>query len=215
MYNRGVEKRTTFQNTRDYEKFLYLAFACNDTKPLVNSQFYYRGLTSIAKVERKGERLVDLLGFCLMPNHYHFLLRQLLEGGISVFMQKIGTGYTMYFNMKYARVGSLFQGTFRAVHVKNEEHLTHLSRYIHLNAAELREPDWKTAGIRNLEDTHEFVKRYPWSSYGDYLGGKRFSSLLNPDLFTVLYETPAAYEEFVKSWLVRDLDSIADLTIEV
>lgn len=69
--------------------------------------------------------------------------------------------------------------------------------------------------MHNLADTHAFIKRYPWSSYGDYLGGKRFSALLNPELIAVLYETPASYEEFVKSWIVKDLDSIANITIEV
>jgi len=213
VYNRGVDKRVVFTTKRDYERFLYLLAACNDSGPLLNSQFYYRGFASIVEL-KKRQPLVDIVCFCLMPNHYHLLLKEREENGISRFMQKLGTGYTMYFNTKYDRSGSLFQGVFKAIRIDDETYLTHLTRYIHLNPAELRESLWKERGIRNGKETYEFVKRYLWSSYSDYLGENRFPLILDKDIMAELYPKPAAYELFIKEWLTKDSDLISEHTLE-
>lgn len=217
IYNRGVDKRLVFMQDRDYHRFLYLLSACNDEKPLLNSQFYYRGLTSIAsaKAGQKGAPLVAVVCFCLMPNHFHFILKQLADGGISTFMQKVGTGYTMYFNTKYSRSGALFQGTFKASHIDKEEYLTHLTRYIHLNPAELYKSQRGGKEIKRFSQIHQFAKDYPWSTYGDYLGGKRFEAIIDKEVLPKIYESPAEYEKFVGDWMEKDLDFIADYTIEV
>jgi len=214
IYNRGVEKRDIFMDRCDYERFLYLLFVCNDTKPLLNSQFYYRGLASIVKYPQQRELLVDIACFCLMPNHYHLLLRQRSEGGISLFMQKLGTAYTMYFNARQERNGVLLQGTFKAAHVDKELYLTHLSRYIHLNPLDLYESGWKEKGLVRGVKSYEFVKKYPWSSYGDFLGEERFTRILNRGLFSELY-APEQYEKFVNGWLAQDLEIVSKYTIEV
>lgn len=120
----------------------------------------------------------------------------------------------MYFNAKYARDGVLFQGTFKAVHVVKEKYLTHLTRYLHLNPAELCERKWKELGIRYPGKTHEFVKAYPWSSYADYLGRKRFTNILNFELISSMYPKTSEYEDFVKAWLAKDFPFIAGYTIE-
>ena len=91
----------------------------------------------------------------MLPNHYHFILEQLQEKGISKFMQKLGTGYTMYFNKKYGRSGVLFQGKFRSAHIRHEEKLCSLSSYVNFNPI-----------IHKLDD----AKYWPWSSCLDYLG---------------------------------------------
>ena len=205
VYNRGVDRRVTFTQKNDYQRFLYLLHACNDTQPILNSQFYYRGLASIEK--RNRETIVDILSFCLMPNHFHLLLRQRADNGISRFMQKLGTGYTMYFNTKYQRSGSLFQGTFKAIHIDEETYLTHLTRYIHLNPLELKEPDWKEKGVKNWNESYKFVQSYPWSSFSDYIGQKRFGSILNKEVMDELYDR-TQYESFTKEWAVKDLNLI-------
>ena len=214
IYNRGVDKRTIFLDRRDFERFLYLLFACNDTEPLLNSQFYYRGFASIEKYPRKRTQLVDILCFCLMPNHFHLILRQRVDSGISLFMQKLGTGYTMYFNIKYKRSGVLFQGVFKAIHIDREEYLTHLTRYIHLNPAELREPQWKKQNIRNRKTILEFVKKYPWSSYQYYLERKRFAPLLATGLIKELFLPPQEYEKFVSEWVPEHADLLSGYIIE-
>lgn len=203
VYNRGVDKRITFTKKNDYQRFLYLLYACNDTQPLLNSQFYYRGLASIEK--RKREMMVDILSFCLMSNHFHLLLRQRVDNGISKFMQKLGTGYTMYFNTKYQRSGSLFQGTFKAIHIDEETYLTHLTRYIHLNPLELKEPNWKEKGVKNWNESYKFVKSYPWSSFSDYIGQNNYGLILNKEVMGELYNS-SQYESFTKEWPLKDIN---------
>ena len=216
VFNRGVDKRKVFLTPRNYERFTFLLFACNNVKPFLNSQHSYRGLTSIGNlVEPDRVELVDLICFCLMPNHFHLVLKQKIEKGIPLFMQKLLTGYTMYFNALSKRTGALFQGTYKAVHVENDGYLKHLVRYVHLNPAELKEPKWKARGIANWKSTHNFVKNYYWSSYADYLSEQRFHQILNIKLIGELLDSAQSHEEFVKSWLVKDLGYIADKIIEV
>ena len=214
IYNRGVEKRDLFIVHKDYERFLYLLFACNDAAPLLNSQFYYRGLASIDNNKRQRDLLTDIFCFCLMPNHFHLLLQERVENGISTFMQKLGTAYTMYFNAKRERSGVLFQGTFKAVHIDQESYLRHLIRYIHLNPAELREPGWKEKGIRHWETTYEFVRHYAWSSYGDYLGENRFSKILASKFSSLTDISIGQHEIFMKEWLTKDAGNISGYSID-
>ncbi len=214
VYNRGVERRDIFVDKRDYERFLYLLFACNDSLPLLNSQFFYRGFASIETYPRERKPIVSIVCFCLMPNHFHLLLKQRVDGGISKFMQKLGTGYTMYFNKKYSRSGVLFQGVFKSRHIDKEEYLTHLTRYIHINPAELREPAWKEKGILSKKDTYDFIKQYQWSSYPDYLRKGRFHKLLELEILSELYPSPKHYENFVKEWTSKDLIPIEEYVLE-
>lgn len=217
IYNRGVDKRIVFNSQRDYERFLFLLFACNDSRPLSNSQFYYRGLASIEGLElAKGKRnkLVDIVCFCLMPNHFHLLLKQKSVNGIPIFMQKVTTGYSMYFNKKNERNGSLFQGPYKAIHIDDDKYLKHLTRYIHLNPAELKGLKWKEKGVSNINSLLEFVKDYRWSSYFDYLGISRFRKILSGELVSELFGKPLNYEEFMSQWLKDSLDMIVKYTIE-
>src|SRR3989338_8589941 len=153
VFNRGVDKRKIFLNPRDYERFLFLLGACNDKVPLLNSTYFYKGLNSLEELFKNKERnkLVEVLSFCLMPNHFHLLLRQRDKGGISKFLQKISTGYTMYSNNKNKRTGSLFQGPFKAKHIDDDEYLETAIRYIHLNPLEIKESKWKEKGVKNIK----------------------------------------------------------------
>ena len=107
-YSRGTEKRKIFLNKKDYERFISLLFVCNSTKTIHLSDFSKKTFGEIFNIER-GDSLVEIGAYCLMPNHFHLLLREKKQGGISLFMQKIITAYTMYFNKKYERTGSLFK----------------------------------------------------------------------------------------------------------
>ncbi len=200
VFNRGVEKRTVFTMRRDYERFLFDLFACNDEAPLENSAFYYRGSTSIAKKRRSRKPIVSVLCFCLMPNHYHLLLRQDAEDGIPRFMQKLGTAYTMYFNTKNKRVGPLFQGRYKAVHIEDESYLLHLSRYIHINPLDLQYPKWKEQGIGSPMNAKRFLEAYPWSSYKDYLGYNTYPDILDRRLLTSVLGKPTEIRNFTQEW---------------
>lgn len=218
IYNRGIEKRDVFLNNKDYYRFIHDLYEFNDKKPVINTNFYfnqnlnYRGPTPIV---RKRDLLVDILCFCLMPNHFHLLLRQRIEGGISLFMQKLGGGYTTYFNKKYDRSGVLFQGRHKAVYVDNESYFTHLSRYIHLNPVDLIEPGWKEKGIQNWEKVNQFLESYKWSSYQDYIGKKNVPSLLDKnDIIQTFNNHADDYKKFVNGWLAQDFDQVDNLVLE-
>lgn len=215
IYNRGTDKRNIFADKKDYERFIYYLFFCNDSNPLLNSQFHYRGLASIQNIKDERKTIVEVVCFCLMPNHFHLLLKQKTEKGIPTFMQKIGTGYTMYFNTKCKRSGSLFQGTFKAKHITQDSYLTHLTRYIHLNPIEIIEPDWKNTMIVDKVKTHNYLLNYPWSSYADYVGYGRFQNVLsNSDIKDINIDSNS-YKKFVTEWTNMDAEFIKDSTIEV
>jgi putative transposase len=171
VYSRGVEKRKIFLKTSDYVRFADDLYELNDKNYVVNSQ-YYLGNSSIVRIKgTKREPLVEILAFAIMPNHYHLILRQLQEDGVRKFMQKFGTGYAMYFNKKHERVGPLFQGRFKAIHVETNDYLQNLVGYIHTNPADLyRGP----ASI-------EFLEKYRWSSYLDYSGSENFPMITSRD----------------------------------
>jgi len=156
VYNRGVEKRNIFMQGKDYIRFLrtfyYYQFA--GPKPKYTNSFMLKYL-----IPKQNKKIVEILCYCLMPNHFHFLTQQLTEKGISNFIRLLSISYTKFFNIKYKRVGPLFQGSFKAVRVKSDEQLVHLSRYIHLNPI--------VSGIADNFD------RYQWSSYREYAVGEK------------------------------------------
>ena len=169
--------------------------------------------------ERKSRKLlVKILAFCLMPNHFHLLLQQVKDGGIIKFMQKLGTGYTMYFNKVYERVGSLFQGRFKAVLVNQESHFIHLPYYIHCNPLDLKFPEWRNYGGSTSIDWRGavgFLEKYRWSSYLDYIGKKNFPSVTQREFLTEFLGGPEQYRKDTIKWLKEmDLEEIKNLILE-
>lgn len=212
VYNRGVEKRTTFTNQKDYMRFAHDIFEFNDEAPALNTAYHLQNLSKsdFGKKRKPRKLLVEVLCFCLMPNHYHFLLLQKVDGGITEFMRKIGTGYTNYFNTKYERVGPLFQGKFKAVRIEKQRHLLYLPHYIHLNPLDLVMPEWRERKLRNPEKALAFLASYQWSSYQDYIGQRNFPSLTQREFINQIYgsRTSIDYREQMEEWL-DDLDMAA------
>lgn len=135
VYNRGTDKRTIFEDPYDFQRFLQSLQEFNTLDPIGNiyANSFNKKDTLLRDSVSKSERLVEIVAYCLNPNHFHLLLRQTSDNGISKFMHRLGLGYTMYFNSKYERSGSLFQGKFKAIHVDTNEYLLHLSTYVNLN----------------------------------------------------------------------------------
>jgi len=157
-------------------RFQMLLYACNSAKPIHVSDFSGRKrLPDPIHVfaQERSAPLVDVAAYCLMPNHPHLLLREVDYGGISAFMQKVGTAYTMYFNKKYERSGALFSGPFKAVHVEHDSHFRRAVNYIHANPAELFEPRWKEGVVRSEVRLKKQLGQYPFSSLVDYQGIER------------------------------------------
>jgi putative transposase len=151
VYNRGVDKRLIFQDQQDYSVFLkylkeYLSLPPDETK-IIN-----KGLALPKYKIKNYHDNVELLAYCLMPNHYHFLIKQNTKDAMKSFLHSLLTRYTHYFNTKTQRIGPLFQGRYKACIIDKDNYLLHLSRYIHLNPREINE---------NLTDA--------FSSYSDYL----------------------------------------------
>jgi putative transposase len=176
VYNRGTDKRKIFYSARDYERFLALMYVCNDEKA-VNLDEQGRSLQQVARLQR-GKPLVALCAYCLMPNHFHFVLKEIQPGGISKFMQKISTAYTMYFNSRQKRNGVLFQGKFKASHAVDDRYLKYLISYIHLNPVKIIDPAWKEIGIRDKKATEKYLYEYEYSSFLDFSGSKRIEGII-------------------------------------
>jgi putative transposase len=170
-YNRGVDKRILFKSSTDYKRFVMLLYASNGSQPVLLNDF---GKTSggpsfgVVIEKNRGEPLVNIGAYALMPNHYHLLLKERAEGGITTFMRKLGTGYAMSFNLKYHRVGTLFSSRFQARHVGSDRYMRRLVNYIHANPAELYEPGFKEGVIKDKKGLEQKLLAYPYSSFPDY-----------------------------------------------
>lgn len=205
VINRGIEKRNIFLQERDYFRFIHDLFEFND-KEWVNTTFYqFKRSYDLEgrKLEKRRKRklLVDILAFCLMPNHYHLLLTPRIQNGISKFMQKLNAGYVKYFNLKYERKGTLFEGRYKAVHVKNEAHFIHLPYYIHFNPLDLRHPEWRQRKLYNLKKAIEYLGTYRWSSHMDYLGKRNFPSVTNRSFLLNYFGGEKKYKSTLYNWL--------------
>lgn len=212
VYNRGVDRRTIFLDESDHRRFQLLLYTGNSTTPVHLSNYDDWKALDLSEIER-GERLVDIGAYCLMPNHFHLLLREREEGGITQFMKKLTTGYSMYFNKKKHRTGALFEGRFKAEHTFDDVYLKYLYAYIHLNPVALIEPRWKKEGIKDLARAKAHLENYRFSSYPDLLGRSRAeSAILNAEEFPDYFGDAniGTLADEVEDWLTlsRDKDEV-------
>jgi len=198
IYNRGVEKREIFLETSDYFRMVNDLYKLNDKNAVFNSQYHPKRNAFRQKSDAPREMLVEILAFVLMPNHYHLVLRQIEENGVVKFMQKLGTGYTNYFNKKNDRVGPLFQGGFKAIYIDTEEYLCNLFGYIHTNPVVLAENYRSSTSIGM-----DFLEQYKWSSYRDYIGIKNFSSVTSRDFFIEITGSIDDIKASTEAWVMH------------
>ncbi|QQG42434.1 MAG: transposase [Candidatus Giovannonibacteria bacterium] len=180
IYNRGVDKRSVFLDSHDFERFLQSMREFNSQKPI--GSLFENSFRDKTKLGNRVAKLVDVVSYCLNNNHYHLMLRQRIENGISGFMHRLGTGYTQSFNIKYKRSGSLFQGKFKALHIHSNEYFLHLSAYINLNN--------KVHRIKG----ESF--RSSWKEYVDDKDDVCFKSIILEQ-----FNKPSEYKEFAESSL--------------
>lgn len=199
IYNRGNSKQLIFQDKNDYVRFLGLLFACNSSENFKTDNLNKK--QSLLNSSR-GNQIVYIGAYCLMPNHFHLLLSDTGEGNISKFMQKLVTAYVMYYNKKYQRSGALFEGKFKAEHADTDQYLKYLFSYIHLNPVKFIEPKWKEIGIKNKSIVLKFLKQYSYSSYLDYLGvGRHESVILNIDPFPDYFPNKKDFQKEIFEWI--------------
>ena len=177
IYNRGAGKQLIFTTQGDYERFMSLLYLANSDRSInyrnVWSKYKGRSLTDFLREESRVPSLVEVLVYALMPNHFHMVVRQKIDEGVTNFMRKLATGYSMYFNAKYERSGVLFQGRFKSSHIGTEPYFRWIFRYVHLNPLELAEPHWKEGKIRDPSAARKFLSEYRYGSYPDYSVGER------------------------------------------
>jgi len=207
IYNRGVDKREIFAEEVDYLRFVHNLFEFNDNNSVSNLGYYINKSNSEFFPRKKPrELLVEILIFTLMPNHFHLILRPKTEKGIEKFMQKLGTGYSMYFNQKYKRSGALFQGRFKAKIINKDSYYSHLPFYIHANPL-------KIYGIYRGSTSIDLLKDYQWSSFKDYIGIKNFPSVTSRELFLNHFGGEEEYQKAFLDWL-NNFKSMESIEVE-
>lgn len=207
VYNRGNNRQTTFLNKRDYQRALETIKFYRFSNPPVS-------LSKLLEIDRdtradilkaldKENKLVQIICYCLMPNHFHFLLKQLVDNGIAKFLSNFQNSYTRYFNVKHERDGSLFLDQFKAVRVETDEQFVHLSRYIHLNP-------FTGYVVKSLEE----LETYPYSSFPGYLKGNE--PWVASDLILGFFKNKISYKKFVfdQAEYQRELKIIEHLALE-
>lgn len=206
VYNRGNSKQEIFHDYEDYDRFMKLLYLCNSTTRVNFKEDIVQKKIDAWDFER-GEQLVNIGAWVLMPNHFHIYLtpyqgESLVEGKISIFMKKLCTAYTMYFNKKYNRTGKLFEGVFKSVHISDEIQAKYLFSYIHLNPLKLIDKNWKTEGLKDKKGTLKYLESYKWGSFVDYIGSVRNESkILNRDHFLNYFNNTEDFKKEIFDWI--------------
>lgn len=203
VYDRGMQKQPIFEIDSDRLRFLFLVLTLQgkhivknisrELKQNVQNRILHIKQDLIEEILKKP--MVEVVLFCLMPNHFHLLLRELEDWGVAKYMQRLLIAYTKYFNKRHDKSGHLFQGSYKSVHIESDEQLMHLSAYIHKNPCEI-------TGWRGREE------KFPWSSYQDCIGENRFSGLLNTDIITgrfIKNKGMSTYRQFVASSSAKEI----------
>lgn len=239
IYNRGVDKRKIYIDKSDYLRFIHDLYEFNDKNPAPQFSRAY----NIEKLQKHQERvkyvgnevpnieknegekkrdnrqkLVKIHSFALMPNHYHLLIEQIREDGITLFMKKMDGGYSRGFNEKHKRKGHLFESPFKSVYIKDDIHFGFLICYLHANVLDLWKKNWKEKKLSDQEINQalKFLEKYKWSSHLDYIGRKSFSSIINKEFLLDFFDGYKGYKEFFIDWLnqyQKNIKHIKDLTI--
>ena len=208
VFNRGVNKRPIFKSKYEYNRFLLLLRFYNSPEyPVKFSKFIKLSVDQRKEIwNRLGREKThtNILSFCLMPNHFHLLLRQNSENGISKLLGNLQNSYARYFNIKNERIGPLFQGQFKAVKIDEEEQLLHVSRYIHLNP-------YSSAIVKKIQD----LENYEWSSLREYISNVPFE-LCSKESITTNFKNPENYKKFVfdNADYQKELENIKHLTFD-
>lgn len=199
IYNRGVDKRITFQDDYDLQRFYSSIEEFNVLEPIgsIYENSFIKKLGSLASKSEENI-LVSLVAYCVNPNHFHLILRQEEERGIEKFMQRIGTGYTKYFNNKHERSGALFQGVFKSIHIDTNEYLLHLSAYVNLNDR-----------VHQLGSEASKLVRSR-SSWGEYIDEKA-KGVCEKDIILDQFRNGDEYKEFALSSLESILERKEEL----
>ena len=211
--NRGVEKRVIFLDDQDRARFVTGLELFNDTLSIDNLHRIINGV-DVGPTRSNKEPLVNIHGWCLMKNHYHLLLSEVEEGGITKFLMKLNVGYAKYFNKKYKRSGTLFQSRTKKVLIAKDAHFLHILNYIHLNPLDHSRDwrNWREYKISFASKAIDYLNKYKWSSYHDYFNDRNFSNVTSTELFKdVFKDYPTQLKEYLDT---LEIDQIKPYLLE-
>ena len=205
--NRGVEKRKIFLDRKDYERFTKNLFLLNNKPGKIRT---VKNIFTTSDDMPKQEKLVEILKWSLLPNHYHLLLYEKAEGGILEFTKRLGNAYTKYFNIKNeGRSGYVFQNRAKIIPIVDEKQYSYIPFYVDINPLDLIFPDRKNISLRNNKKAVDFLKKYEWSSYKDYFGDGSRGIIINKDLFYQNFDTdPKTYEKDLLNLSTCEVDEL-------
>jgi len=217
LYNRGNSKQEIFHDKEDYQRFIKLLYISNSEKNVKFRDDIVSKHIDAFDFDR-GETLVNIGAYVLMPNHFHIYVQSPKQGlgdlgedelnNVAKFMLKLCTSYSKYFNKKYNRTGKLFEDKFKSVHIITENQAKYLFSYIHLNPIKLIQSDWKKNGIMDKEEALKFLFNYRWSSYDYYQGIKKDENkILNLDNFLNYFTDPESFKKEIFEWLAKEDES--------
>jgi len=218
VLNRGVDKRKIFLDNRDRARFVHNLYEFNDSEAAGNAYRHFTK-TPIKMMDLRGpslavrarKKLVDIHGWCIMDNHYHLLLSERVPKGFTRFLMKLNVGYAKYFNERYSRSGTLFQGRTKRVPVVNDRHLLYILHYIHLNPLDFSNSakNWRVQKIAGVKRALSHLDAYRWSSYADYCGKRNFPSLITTTFFQeVLGNYPVALRDYLKDMELEEINTL-------
>lgn len=208
IFNRGTDKKIIFKLYKDYERFKMLLYIANSKESfhldyLLGNQ--HKKFHEIFEID-KGQIVISIGAWCLMPNHFHILIKQEVDGGITKFMRKLSTGYSMYFNKKNERQGSLFGGPFKSKLIGDDDnYMRQLFAYIHLNPIDLNFPEWENNknNFNTQGEIKKFLDSYKYSSYHDYLEIDRVEKkILNSENFPDYFRGKNSFQDFVENYFM-------------
>jgi len=210
VFNRGIAKEPIFTDKKDYCRFLDVTNFYRFSSPNMRFSYYNRleynsKKKFLEELEAKKEQQVNIYTYCLMPNHFHFILKEITENGIKKFAANLQNSYAKYLNTKIKRTGSLFQEMFKAVRIESDEQLLHTVRYIHINPI--------TSFL--IKDFDQLIL-YPWSSFRDYITGIHSTSFLNTSFINSFYKSKEQILSFTKDQAdyQNKLNEIMHLTLD-
>lgn len=183
VYNHGVDNRLLFSSQEDYDRFEAYLYLLNDSDSPRAANFFVANRSREIFKSARGEPLVHIAAYAILQNHFEILMSPLQADGISKFMQKLLTAYTMYFNNKYDRRGTLFEGSYKVEESKNDEHTKYLFSYIHMLPAQLFDARWEDASNEIFAQHATRIAEYRYSSVREYLENKH--TITNPSAIAV------------------------------
>ncbi len=209
VYNRGVDKRDIFPGNLFLQRFYESLYLFNDKNYQRKRGDVFEKAFQLARsaaffVDRV--RFVSIVAFKLMTNHFHIVLREERENGVSEFMHRIGTGYTNFLNLDFNRSGSLFEGPFKAVHIQSDAQLEHVIRYAHLNELDRHGIPWREGKVEDWDRVLAILDADKYSSHGVYCGREQELPVVDLDLAYGFFPNPDEYREFLRSWSQSDID---------